>query len=114
MEKYLLKRGKADHFLYLKIDKHLLRKTEGKVGLKATKKTTHCGSNEKAIEMFNDILSNYILNGYEETSVPKEITEPIIFDNAEWHYGGDFPQELSSNQGYVHTGFFIGWLLERH
>jgi hypothetical protein len=35
-----------------------------------------------------------------------------VYDNAKWHYEGDFPDDLKEYQGYVHTGMFVGWLIE--
>jgi hypothetical protein len=40
--------------------------------------------------------------------------EQEAYDKAKWHYGGDFPEELDDIQGFVHTGMFFGWLLERN
>jgi len=37
--------------------------------------------------------------------------ETIIFDKAKYHFTGNFPKELDNYQGYVHTGFYIGWLV---
>ncbi len=37
------------------------------------------------------------------------------YDKAKWHYGADnFPQELPPEHGYIHTGMFVGWCIERH
>jgi hypothetical protein len=36
------------------------------------------------------------------------------YDKAKWHYGAeDFPPDLPREQGFVHTGLFVGWLIER-
>ncbi len=40
------------------------------------------------------------------------MSDPHVYDKAKWHYEGDFPQGLSSYQGFVHTGMFVGWLIE--
>ncbi|WP_240927621.1 hypothetical protein [Paenibacillus thiaminolyticus] len=38
--------------------------------------------------------------------------ELVVYDKAEWHYEGEFPQELDIFQAYVPTGmFFVGWVL---
>ena len=37
--------------------------------------------------------------------------EIIVFDKSKWHFNGDFPEDLEAYQGYVHTGFYIGWLI---
>lgn len=38
----------------------------------------------------------------------------IVYDKAKWHYEGDFPSELPKFQAYVHTGMFLGWVIENH
>lgn len=35
-----------------------------------------------------------------------------VYDNAKWHYEGDFPGDLLPFQGYVHTGMFLGWCID--
>ena len=37
--------------------------------------------------------------------------ETIVFDKAKYHFNGNFPKDLDNYQGYVHTGFYIGWLI---
>jgi hypothetical protein len=34
-----------------------------------------------------------------------------VFDKAQWHIGGDFPSDTEPYQAYVHTGFYVGWLI---
>jgi hypothetical protein len=37
---------------------------------------------------------------------------PILkFDDASWHYGGDFPDELPQEAGATHIGMFVAWCL---
>jgi hypothetical protein len=36
----------------------------------------------------------------------------MVYDKAKWHYEGDFPEGLDHYQAYVHTGMFVGWLLD--
>ncbi len=31
------------------------------------------------------------------------------YDDASWHYSGDFPAELDKKNGATHTGMFINW-----
>lgn len=113
MEKYLIKKGRShDKFVHLEIDGHLVTQKEGRVGLSASKMVTHYGTHERALQEVQKIVELYIDNGYHlEDNINR--TEPIVFDKAKWHIDGDFPKDLSSHQGYVHTGFFIGWLLKR-
>ncbi|MCW3122182.1 MAG: hypothetical protein JWQ38_1674 [Flavipsychrobacter sp.] len=40
------------------------------------------------------------------------MSEDIIFDKAEWHFDGDFPKGLDKYQGYVHTGLYLGWIMD--
>jgi hypothetical protein len=37
---------------------------------------------------------------------------PHVYDKADWHIEGDFPDGLSADQANVHTGMFVGWLCE--
>src|ERR1044071_8963553 len=41
------------------------------------------------------------------------MTDSIVYDKAKWHYGGDYPEELPHEQAFVHTGMFLGWLIDR-
>ncbi len=36
----------------------------------------------------------------------------LVFDKAKWHYEGDFPEDLGEEQGFVHTGMFVGWIID--
>jgi hypothetical protein len=40
------------------------------------------------------------------------IQGPKVYDKAKYHYNGDYPKELSRQQAFVHTGMFVGWLVE--
>ena len=40
------------------------------------------------------------------------MSNPHVYDKAKWHYEGEFPSRLSSYQSFVHTGMFVGWLIE--
>lgn len=33
------------------------------------------------------------------------------YDDASWHYGGDFPAGLPDEAGATHTGMFVAWAL---
>ena len=33
------------------------------------------------------------------------------YDDASWHYEGDYPKELSINNAFTHIGMFLGWAL---
>ncbi|MCG8313367.1 MAG: hypothetical protein MI976_09135 [Pseudomonadales bacterium] len=33
------------------------------------------------------------------------------YDDASWHYGGDFPEDLDIEAGATHIGMFVAWCL---
>lgn len=33
------------------------------------------------------------------------------YDDASWHYGGDFPKDLPEEAGATHIGMFLAWML---
>lgn len=33
------------------------------------------------------------------------------YDDASWHYEGDFPEDLPADAGATHTGMFLAWAL---
>ena len=33
------------------------------------------------------------------------------YDDASWHYGGDFPKDLPDRAGAIHAGMFLAWAL---
>jgi len=41
------------------------------------------------------------------------MADPIVYDKAKWHFeSDDFPSELARQQAFVHTGLFLGWLID--
>ena len=36
------------------------------------------------------------------------------YDDASWHYGGDFPEGLPEKNGATHTGMFLNWCIANH
>jgi len=36
----------------------------------------------------------------------------IVYDKAKWHYGGDYPTDLPTENAYTHTGMFLAWLAD--
>ena len=72
-----------------------------------------CGNEEDAIKKEKELIATKMEEGYGITEF-KEIPENTedIYDKAKWHYGGDFPEDLDTFQGFVHTGMFLGWLIE--
>ncbi len=102
-------------FIELEVENYLLKSKSGKIGKKTTSNSTkHCGTNEKATAELNRLKEEYLKNKYYEVSVvykPKGFEG--VYDKAKWHFRGDFPKELNDFQGYVHTGIYISWLIEK-
>ena len=40
--------------------------------------------------------------------------DPVVYDKAKWHYSGDYPKDLPDDQAFVHTGMYLGWIIERN
>jgi hypothetical protein len=38
----------------------------------------------------------------------------MAYDRADWHYGGDYPEELSPGNGGTHIGIFLAWAIIHH
>jgi hypothetical protein len=38
---------------------------------------------------------------------------PVVYDKAKYHNGGDYPAGLPDEQAFVHTGLYLGWIIER-
>ncbi|MBU1566033.1 MAG: hypothetical protein KJ630_10440 [Proteobacteria bacterium] len=34
------------------------------------------------------------------------------YDDASWHYGGDYPKELPVQNAFTHIGIFLAWAIE--
>ena len=37
----------------------------------------------------------------------------MAYDRSDWHYGGDFPADLSPEAGGTHIGMFLAWAITR-
>jgi hypothetical protein len=35
----------------------------------------------------------------------------VKYDDASWHYGGDFPKGLPQKAGATHIGMFLAWMI---
>ncbi|MCM3339323.1 hypothetical protein M3650_11910 [Paenibacillus sp. MER TA 81-3] len=40
------------------------------------------------------------------------MSDTCVYDKAKYHYDGDFPADLPNEQAFVHTGLFLGWMIE--
>lgn len=39
--------------------------------------------------------------------------QPIVYDKAKWHYDGEYPSDLDQSHAFIHSGLFLGWVVER-
>ncbi len=61
-----------------------------------------------------------LIHGYDEYSKEKikypeflnEKLETLKYDDASWHYGGNFPKELPKKNGAIHIGMFLKWCIK--
>ncbi|WP_052188158.1 hypothetical protein [Cellulophaga sp. Hel_I_12] len=102
-------------FVEIVIDKEIMNVRQGKV-----KKTggpswgKHCGTKENAILEANKIKQEFIEKKYIEVRSKQRPNDfNGVFDKAKWHFRGEFPDELDIFQGYVHTGFYLTWIIEK-
>ena len=42
------------------------------------------------------------------------MSDPVVYDKAKYHYGGDYPDGLPEEQAFVHTGLYLGWIIDRN
>ncbi|MEM7477596.1 MAG: hypothetical protein AAF483_21625 [Planctomycetota bacterium] len=40
------------------------------------------------------------------------MSDVTVYDEAKWHFGGNYPAELDENNAYTHAGYFFGWIVD--
>jgi len=40
------------------------------------------------------------------------MAQPYVYDKAKYHYDGNFPDDLEPEQGFIHAGMFLGWIVD--
>lgn len=40
------------------------------------------------------------------------MADTLVFDKAKWHYEGEYPADLAVDQAFVHTGLYLGWIID--
>lgn len=38
----------------------------------------------------------------------------MAIDRMDWHYGGEYPQDLPTENGGTHIGFYLAWIINNH
>ena len=72
-----------------------------------------CGDNTSAIAKQKELIDEKITEGFQVTEFNETLENTVdVYDKAKWHFGGNFAEDLDEFQGYVHTGMFLGWLID--
>jgi len=70
------------------------------------------GSEKAAVARANELIAEHIADGFQPADFKETLENTTdVYDKAKWHYDGNFPAELDKFQGFVHTGLFLGWLI---
>lgn len=40
------------------------------------------------------------------------MSDPVVYDKAIYHTGGNHPEDLPDEQALVHTGLYLGWIID--
>ncbi len=103
---------KTSHFR-VTVEDHVCGIVEGQFYNWLSKYSQGCGDNEKAKTYAEGLIKQKLQEGFNETPFVKTLeNDTDVYDKAKWHFGGDFPKDLDDFQGYVHTGMFLGWLID--
>lgn len=72
-----------------------------------------CENNADALKRQKELVDEKLKEGFNITEYQETLENTMnVYDKAKWHFGGDFPEDLDDFQGYVHTGMFLGWLID--
>lgn len=105
--------GKTHHFRIIN-EGTMLGIVQGIFYIEMGKTWQQFSSEQEAQEEAKKLIDQKIKEGYQVTPFSETAENNMdVYDMARWHYGGDFPEDLDEFQGYVHTGMFLGWLIEQ-
>ena len=72
-------------------------------------------SADAAISRQKSLVEAKLKEGYEEVPFEESPENSLqVYDQAKWHFEGDYPEDLDQYQAYVHTGLYLGWLVDNH
>lgn len=78
-----------------------------------SKHWTGCGNLINAEKELQNRVNNKLGEGFVISEFIETLENSVdVYDKAKWHFDGDFPKELNNFQGYIHTGMFVGWLID--
>jgi hypothetical protein len=114
MTTYLTKiiNGKTYHFRST-VDKNCVDIVHGIFYNRLEKYFEGCSDSVSAIARHKTLIDEKLKEGFQVTEFTEALENTTdVYDKAKWHFGGDFPDDLDDFQGYVHTGMFLGWLID--
>jgi hypothetical protein len=72
-----------------------------------------CGNETSANKRQIQLVEEKRKEGFQITEFKETLENTVhVYDQAKYHYSGDFPADLDEFQGFVHTGMFLGWLVD--
>jgi hypothetical protein len=88
---------------------------EGQWYVSLNKYFENCGTQEKAIIRQQELVNQKLKEGFQESEYEENLENTMdVYDKAKWHLNDSFPQALDEYQAYVHTGMFLGWLVDNN
>lgn len=73
-----------------------------------------CADRPSAVASQEQLVAEKLKEGFhvtEFTEIPENTVD--VYDKAKWHFSQNFPEGLDDFQGYVHTGMYLGWLIDK-
>jgi hypothetical protein len=114
MDAYMIKKedGNIHHFRS-EVGDRWVSITEGVFYVYLQKYSLGTGDHQSAIKKHEEMVAERLAEGFYATpyaAIPENTVD--TYDKAKWHFDGNFPADLEHSQAYVHTGLFLGWLID--
>jgi hypothetical protein len=88
---------------------------EGQWYVTLSKHFEQCETKEKAIVRQQELVLQKLKEGFQENEYEENAENTLdVYDKAKWHIGSNFPEGLENYQAFVHTGMFLGWLVDNN
>jgi len=106
--------GKTAHFRTV-VNDNILEVVEGEFYYWLSEWGTNCSTNLNALQEAQTLIDKKLSEGYSITRFTRTKENSYnVYDKGKYHYGGNFPAELDEFQGLIHTGMYIGWLIDKN
>jgi len=114
MTNYLTKKSDGQYFHYRAwVDSTGVSMVEGERYVSLSEYFEQCGTIDKAILRQQELVQQKRDEGYQDQEFEESLENTLgVYDKAKWHFSGNFPEGLDDFQAYVHTGMFLGWLVD--